>query len=51
MTDEIDEWAVIVKDSNGTLLTEGDAVVLIKDLKVKGALVVLFAEQLQQPHQ
>ena len=37
MTDETDEWAVIVKDSNGTLLTEGDAVVLIKDLKVKGA--------------
>jgi protein PhnA len=37
MTDETDEWAVIVKDSNGTLLSEGDAVVLIKDLKVKGA--------------
>ena len=37
MTDETDEWTVIVKDSNGTLLNEGDAVVLIKDLKVKGA--------------
>jgi protein PhnA len=37
MTDETDEWAVIVKDSNGTLLSEGDVVVLIKDLKVKGA--------------
>jgi protein PhnA len=37
MTDETDEWTVIVKDSNGTLLSEGDAVVLIKDLKVKGA--------------
>ena len=36
MTDETDEWTVIVKDSNGTLLSEGDAVVLIKDLKVKG---------------
>jgi protein PhnA len=37
MTDETDEWTVIVKDSNGTVLSEGDAVVLIKDLKVKGA--------------
>ena len=26
-----------VKDSNGTLLTEGDAVTLIKNLKVKGS--------------
>lgn len=26
-----------VKDSNGTLLTEGDSVHLIKDLKVKGS--------------
>ena len=25
-----------VKDSNGTLLNEGDSVILIKDLKVKG---------------
>jgi protein PhnA len=25
------------KDCNGTLLTEGDAVTLIKDLKVKGS--------------
>ena len=25
------------KDSNGTVLTEGDAVTLIKDLKVKGS--------------
>ncbi|WP_345890332.1 PhnA domain-containing protein [Rufibacter aurantiacus] len=27
-----------VKDSNGTLLNEGDSVTVIKDLKVKGAL-------------
>lgn len=27
---------VIVRDSNGTLLSEGDSVTLIKDLKVKG---------------
>ena len=26
-----------VKDSNGTLLAEGDSVILIKDLKVKGS--------------
>ena len=26
-----------VKDSNGTLLSEGDSVTLIKDLKVKGS--------------
>lgn len=28
---------VVVKDSNGTLLAEGDSVTLIKDLEVKGA--------------
>ena len=27
---------VVVKDSNGTELAEGDSVTLIKDLKVKG---------------
>lgn len=37
MPEESDEWTVIVKDSNGTVLKEGDSVVLIKDLKVKGA--------------
>lgn len=30
-----------VKDSNGNLLAEGDSVVLIKDLKVKGANATL----------
>ena len=30
-----------VKDSNGTLLQDGDAVVLIKDLKVKGSSITL----------
>jgi protein PhnA len=29
------------RDSNGTILTEGDAVTLIKDLKVKGTSVTL----------
>lgn len=46
------EWAVgeesstentglIVKDSNGNLLQDGDAVILIKDLKVKGSSLVI----------
>ncbi len=30
-----------VKDSNGTLLQEGDSVTLIKDLKVKGSSLTL----------
>lgn len=30
------EGKIIVKDSNGTVLSEGDAVLLTKDLKVKG---------------
>ena len=30
-----------VKDSNGTELTDGDSVILIKDLKVKGTSVTL----------
>ena len=29
------------KDSNGTLLAEGDSVILIKDLKVKGSSLTL----------
>ena len=31
----------IVRDSNGTPLADGDAVVLIKDLKVKGSSLAL----------
>ncbi len=30
-----------VKDSNGTILNDGDTVTLIKDLKVKGSSTVL----------
>ena len=30
-----------VKDSNGTMLFEGDSVTLIKDLKVKGSSLTL----------
>ena len=32
---------VIVKDSNGTVLKDGDHVTLTKDLKVKGSSVTL----------
>jgi len=32
---------VIVKDSNGAVLADGDSVTLIKDLKVKGTSVTL----------
>ena len=38
-TDEDDE--AVVKDANGTVLKDGDAVVLIKDLKVKGSSTTL----------
>jgi protein PhnA len=31
----------IVRDANGTVLADGDAVVLIKDLKVKGSSITL----------
>lgn len=32
---------ILVKDSNGTTLGDGDSVTLIKDLKVKGTSVTL----------
>ena len=32
-----DEDEIVVKDSNGTRLADGDNVTLIKDLKVKGS--------------
>jgi protein PhnA len=32
---------VDTKDSNGTILSEGDSVTLIKDLKVKGSSITL----------
>ena len=43
------EWAVeaksegprVVKDANGTVLTDGDSVTLIKDLKLKGSSQVI----------
>ncbi len=38
---EVDEDALVIKDSNGTQLNDGDKVTLIKDLKVKGSSMVL----------
>ncbi len=32
---------MVVKDSNGTVLSAGDSVVVIKDLKVKGSSIPL----------
>lgn len=32
-----EEVAAVIKDANGTILSEGDNVTVIKDLKVKGA--------------
>ena len=34
------EQAAVVKDANGAVLNDGDTVVLIKDLKVKGSSMV-----------
>ena len=39
--EEHDDDAFIVKDSNGNLLADGDDVLLIKDLKLKGSSEVL----------
>ena len=36
-----DDDKVIVKDSNGNVLADGDDVVLIKDLKVRGSSQVI----------
>ncbi len=40
-TPKEDEDESVVKDANGTVLKDGDAVVLIKDLKVKGSSTTL----------
>ena len=39
--EEHDDNQLIVKDSNGNLLADGDDVLLIKDLKLKGSSEVL----------
>ncbi len=38
---ELNEAEEIIKDANGTMLANGDTVVLIKDLKVKGSSAAL----------
>ena len=39
--DDEDDADLIVKDSNGTKLADGDSVTVIKDLKLKGSSTVL----------
>lgn len=39
--EEDDDAAAVIKDANGNVLADGDSVVLIKDLKVKGSSTVL----------
>lgn len=41
MSNNDEDDAIIVKDSNGTVLSDGDSVTVIKDLKVKGTSVTL----------
>jgi len=38
---EEEEAEEVVKDSNGNVLSDGDTVVLVKDLKVKGTSITL----------
>ena len=40
-TDNDNDNDAVVKDSNGNVLADGDSVVLIKDLKVKGSSTTL----------
>ena len=40
-TNSDDDAAAAIKDANGNVLADGDAVVLIKDLKVKGSSITL----------
>lgn len=39
--EDTDESDGVIRDSNGNPLADGDAVILIKDLKVKGSSIVL----------
>lgn len=41
METEEDDDVVVTRDSNGVLLSNGDTVVIVKDLKVKGSSVTL----------
>ena len=37
----VDDTGLVVKDAHGALLVDGDTVVLIKDLKIKGSSSVV----------
>ncbi len=39
--DDDEDDVLVVKDSNGTILKDGDTVTIIKDLKLKGSSTVL----------
>lgn len=43
------EKARVVKDSNGNVLSDGDTVILIKDLKLKGSSQVLKGGSKSKP--
>jgi len=38
---EAEDAAEVIKDANGNVLQDGDSVILIKDLKVKGSSITL----------
>jgi protein PhnA len=38
---ENDDTAAVIKDSNGNVLSDGDTVTVIKDLKVKGSSLIV----------
>jgi protein PhnA len=39
--EEVAEEATVIKDANGNVLQDGDTVVVIKDLKVKGSSLIV----------
>ncbi len=41
MNEENDEDVVIQRDANGNILANGDSIILIKDLKLKGSSTVI----------
>ncbi|WP_310385285.1 zinc ribbon domain-containing protein YjdM [Roseateles sp.] len=40
-TSSAEEGAKVVRDANGQILADGDSVILVKDLKVKGSSITL----------
>lgn len=38
---EVDDDEKVIKDSNGNILTDGDTITVIKDLKIKGSSAVV----------